>query len=103
MKYHDRFQGIRSDGTFGDIDWVVEVQVPNLIVLPDFVHVVPNQRHDCIIWLVPVDNTTHRFFTAMRAPAATGFERLMRLLGGVLQDGRMSFELDPRGAPANPE
>ncbi len=95
MKYHDWFEGIRSDGTFGGIDWVVEVQVPNLIVLPDFVHVVPNQRHDCIIWLIPVDNTTHRFFTAMRAPAATGFERLMRLLGGVLQDGRMSFELTP--------
>jgi hypothetical protein len=95
VKYHDWFEGVRSDGTFGGIDWVVEVHVPNLIVLPDFVHVVPNQRHDCIIWLVPVDNTTHRFFTAMRAPAATGFERLMRLLAGVLQDGRMSFELTP--------
>jgi phenylpropionate dioxygenase-like ring-hydroxylating dioxygenase large terminal subunit len=95
VKYHDWFEGIRSDGTFGGIDWVVEVQVPNLIVLPDFVHVVPNQRHDCIIWLVPVDNTTHRFFTAMRAPAATAFERLMRLLAGALQDGRMSFELTP--------
>ena len=45
----------------------VEVQLPNIIVLPDFVEIVPGRRQDCLIWTVPADDTSFRAFMATRA------------------------------------
>jgi nitrite reductase/ring-hydroxylating ferredoxin subunit len=93
VKYHQRFERIADDGSTVDIDWVVEVQVPNVIALPDFVNVVPDRRHDCIIFIVPADDTSHRAFIAFRIAGDEGMDRLFRLLAGIKQNGKLFFEL----------
>jgi len=84
-KYHQRFQKPAADGTPVTLDWVVELLLPNMIALPDFVNVDAGKRHDCILWVVPSDDTTHRFFFCMRAKSP---DRLRGFLGAIKQNGK---------------
>jgi nitrite reductase/ring-hydroxylating ferredoxin subunit len=92
VKYHQRFERPDEDGTLREMDWCIELQIPNILALPDFVEVRPDRRHDCLIFVVPVDDTSHRAFIMTRA---TDISRLMRLINGVTQNGKLFFELDP--------
>ncbi len=90
VKYFQRFEKADDDGTLRELDWCVELQLPNIIALPDFVEVVPDRVHDCLIFIVPVDDTAHRAFITTRA---TDIGRLLRLVGGVTQNGKLFFEM----------
>ena len=89
-KYHQRFERAGEDGRPVTMDWAVEVVLPNLIALPDFVNVVSGRRHDCIIWLVPSGDTSFRAFFCARAKSP---ERIFNLLGGITQNGKYPWDL----------
>jgi hypothetical protein len=88
--YVQRFENEQPDGSVAVLDWSFELQLPNIIMLPDFVKVTPDRRHDCLVWLVPADDTSHRAFFAVRA---TSPDRLMRIILGIKQNGKLFFEL----------
>ena len=85
-----RYENKQPDGTTTEVDYLIEVQLPNVIALPDSVEVVPDQRHDCMIWVVPADDTSFRVFPSVRAKSN---ERLMKLLIVAKQNGKLPFEL----------
>jgi nitrite reductase/ring-hydroxylating ferredoxin subunit len=89
VMYHQQFEREQPDGTIVEFEFAVEVQLPNIIALPDF-KVVPDGRHDCLIWSVPSDDTTYRAFFAFRS---TSIERLLRIITGIKQNGKLPFEL----------
>ncbi|MFF4806301.1 Rieske 2Fe-2S domain-containing protein [Streptomyces sp. NPDC001351] len=90
LMYRQRWQRDQPDGTTADMDWCFEVQLPNIIALPDFVEVVPDRRHDCLIWIVPSDDTSYRAFMVVRAQSP---DRLTRIVLGIKQNGKLFFEL----------
>ncbi|MFD4511752.1 aromatic ring-hydroxylating dioxygenase subunit alpha, partial [Streptomyces sp. NPDC058457] len=90
LMYLQRWQRDEPDGTTVDMDWAIEVHLPSIIALPDFVEVVPDRRHDCLIWIVPSDDTSHRAFVVVRAK---GPDRLMRIITGIRQNGKLPWEL----------
>jgi hypothetical protein len=60
-------QRVDPDNLYGNTPPVagcVEVQLPNIIALPDFViEEALNARHDCLIWIVPADDMSFRAFS----------------------------------------
>ncbi|MFD5541750.1 Rieske 2Fe-2S domain-containing protein [Streptomyces sp. NPDC127079] len=69
---------------------IFESHLPNLFLLPNQVTADASQRHDCLIWAVPSDDTSHRSFIAIRAKS---FDRMLQMLGSVKQNGKMNWEL----------
>jgi phenylpropionate dioxygenase-like ring-hydroxylating dioxygenase large terminal subunit len=90
VMYKQRFDREEPDGTVTELDWAFEVQLPTIIALPDFVHANVDQRHDCLIWEVPCDDTSFTSFIAVRAKSP---ERLMRLIFGIKQNGKFPWEM----------
>ncbi|MGW5635018.1 aromatic ring-hydroxylating dioxygenase subunit alpha, partial [Streptomyces sp. NPDC003832] len=91
VKYVQKYQADAPEGEVGaELEWQVEVQVPNIIGLPDFVQPNADARHDMLIWIVPVDDTTQRAFFSARA---TDPGRMMRLALGIKQNGKFQWEL----------
>jgi nitrite reductase/ring-hydroxylating ferredoxin subunit len=90
VMYRQRFEREEPDGTTVPTDWDFEVQLPNIIALPDFVKVVPDRRHDLLIWVVPADDTSHRAFIVARAKSV---DRLLRVIIGIKQNGKLPWEL----------
>lgn len=90
VMYTQRFDFEESDGKVYELDWAVELQVPNIIGLPDFTQPVRDRKHDCLIWMVPADNTSFRFFLAIRASDPA---RFFNVLVGIKQNGKMPWEL----------
>jgi nitrite reductase/ring-hydroxylating ferredoxin subunit len=68
----------------------LEAQLPNLIVLPEFVELLPDARPDMIIWFVPSDDTHHRLLFSVRASDP---ERVNRFVFGFKQNGKNPWEL----------
>ena len=90
VMYRQRMEREEPDGTIAEIDWAVECQLPNIIMLPDFVRIIPDLRHDCMIWNVPADDTSFRAFFSFRA---TGIDRLFRVIAAIKQNGKQFWEL----------
>jgi phenylpropionate dioxygenase-like ring-hydroxylating dioxygenase large terminal subunit len=90
VAYNQRFERERPDGATAELGWSIEAQLPNLILLPDFVEVVADRRHDCVIWIVPADDTSHRAFVTVRANSP---DRLQRILLGITQNGKLPWEV----------
>ena len=88
--YTQSFSMHDEDGNSRDLDWIVELQLPNIIALPDFVQLAVDRQHDCMIWMVPADDHSFRNFIATRA---TSIDRMLRLALGIKQNGKLSFEL----------
>ncbi|MFE4664667.1 Rieske 2Fe-2S domain-containing protein [Streptomyces sp. NPDC056716] len=78
------------DGSIRAIEWHMEAQLPNIIALTDFVQVVPDRPHDCLLWMVPSDDTSFRVFIAARA---TSPQRLANVLNGIRQNGKLPWEV----------
>ncbi|MFF0222903.1 Rieske 2Fe-2S domain-containing protein [Streptomyces sp. NPDC004629] len=91
VKYVQAYQD-DADQEPVDLEWRVEVQLPNVIALPDFVNVIPDAPHDMLIWVVPVDDTHHRAFFSARASDPG---RVARLALGIKQNGKFPWELSP--------
>ncbi|MBO4256951.1 Rieske 2Fe-2S domain-containing protein [Streptomyces griseorubiginosus] len=92
VKYIQTYQDSTEGGEPAQLDWAVEVQLPNVIALPDFVNTVADARHDMLIWVVPVDDTHYRsFFSARTADPG----RIMRVVQGIKQNGKFLWELSP--------
>jgi hypothetical protein len=89
VMYHQWFEREEPDGTTAKMESAVEVHLPNIIVLPDFV-VVPGRRNDCLIMIVPADDTSFRAFFTFRAKSA---DRLLGLLTGIKQNGKLPWEM----------
>ena len=68
----------------------VELQLPNVFGLPDYVKLATDQRPDLILWLVPSDDTHHRLFFSLRSNDP---ERLARFTLGIKQKGKDAWEL----------
>ncbi|MCX4641960.1 MULTISPECIES: Rieske 2Fe-2S domain-containing protein [unclassified Streptomyces] len=91
MKYFQRYQDkTGADSALVDVDWSVELQLPNIIALPDFVNVTPDARHDLLIWVVPVDDTHNRLFFCARSADAT---RIATFAFGIKQNGKDNWEM----------
>ncbi|MFD5258276.1 Rieske 2Fe-2S domain-containing protein [Streptomyces bobili] len=100
VKYVQKYQADAPEGEEGaELEWHVEVQVPNIIALPDYVQTTPDTRHDLLIWVVPVDDTHQRAFFALRS-ADPG--RFMRFALGITQNGKQQFELTEEEAQRFP-
>ncbi|MGW1024808.1 Rieske 2Fe-2S domain-containing protein [Streptomyces sp. NPDC002577] len=86
VKYIQRYQDKKGpDGELADIDWAVELQLPNIICLPDFIRVTPDARHDMLIWVVPVDDTHHRLVFSIRSADPS---RREAFVFGIKQNGK---------------
>ncbi|MFF4806316.1 Rieske 2Fe-2S domain-containing protein [Streptomyces sp. NPDC001351] len=85
-----RFERKEPDGTTAEVEMVVEVQVPTIIALPDTAWAHPGRRHDCLIWVVPSDDTTTRAFIVVRGK---DIERVLHVVTGIRQNGKLYFEL----------
>jgi hypothetical protein len=68
----------------------MELQLPNVFGLPDFVKVTPDARHDQLIWVVPSDDTSFRLFFSIRTADP---ERVSRFAFGITQNGKQNWEL----------
>ena len=90
VMYHEKFERTDADGTVHAMDWGVELQLPNIIALPDFVEVSAKPRHDCLIFQVPSDDTSFRAFFVVRAKSPA---RLHSILLGITQNGKLPHEL----------
>ncbi|MGY4711502.1 Rieske 2Fe-2S domain-containing protein [Mycolicibacterium sp. CBM1] len=90
VSYRQRFDRPNADGSVSKMTWSIDSVLPNIIALPDFVSLDPDVRHDCLIWGVPVDDTHHRFFISTRAKS---IDRLLRIILGIKQNGKLFFEL----------
>ncbi|WP_432181550.1 Rieske 2Fe-2S domain-containing protein [Streptomyces sp. NBC_00063] len=91
VKYVQSYEDKKGpDGRPVTLDWVVELQVPNVLALPDFVRVTPEARHDMLIWVVPSDDTHHRMFYAIRA-ADPG--RMESFAFGIKQNGKDNWQM----------
>ncbi|MFD4510634.1 Rieske 2Fe-2S domain-containing protein [Streptomyces sp. NPDC058457] len=88
--YRQRYEQELPDGTTVGRYWSPEVHAPNIIMLPDFVISNPDQRHDCMIFVVPVDDTSHRAFITVRA---SGVDRILRIIASIKQNGKQFWEL----------
>ena len=90
VMYRQRFEREEPDGTVTKLVWNFEAQLPNIIALPDFVNANVDQPHDCLIWDVPCDDTSFVSFIAVRAKSP---ERLLNLIFGIKQNGKLPWEL----------
>jgi nitrite reductase/ring-hydroxylating ferredoxin subunit len=90
VSYQQKFRRPNPDGSVSDLSWSVDSIVPNVIALPDFVDLQVDRRHDCMIWMVPADDTHHRALISVRAKS---IDRLLRILLGIKQNGKMVFEV----------
>ncbi|MBO4253322.1 Rieske 2Fe-2S domain-containing protein [Streptomyces griseorubiginosus] len=88
--YRQRYEVEQPDGSTVTRYWSPEVHVPNIILLPDFVKVVPDGRHDCVLFDVPVDDTHHRAFMTARTSDP---DRLARITNSIKQNGKQPWEL----------
>jgi phenylpropionate dioxygenase-like ring-hydroxylating dioxygenase large terminal subunit len=79
-----------ADGTVRHLEFLAEVQLPNILVLPDFVKITADQRNDLLLWFVPADDTSFLNFAAVRA---TSVDRLLRFILGIKQNGKYIFEV----------
>lgn len=68
----------------------VELHMPNVFGLPDYVKLPTDERPDHIMWVVPSDDTHHRVFFSIRASDP---ERLARFALGLKQNGKDPWEL----------
>lgn len=68
----------------------VELQMPNVFGLPDYVDLPRDKRPDHIMWVVPMDDTHHRVFFSIRS---TDPERVVRFAFGLTQNGKNPWEL----------
>ncbi|WP_280863678.1 Rieske 2Fe-2S domain-containing protein [Streptomyces sp. SAI-144] len=68
----------------------VELHMPNVFGLPDYVDLPTDKRPDHIMWVVPMDDTHHRVFFSIRASDP---ERLARFAFGLKQNGKDPWEL----------
>ncbi|WP_406109150.1 Rieske 2Fe-2S domain-containing protein [Streptomyces sp. NBC_01003] len=87
QSYRDRPVG---GGETVDLDWAVELQLPNILALPDFIRVAPDSRHDMLIWVVPVDDTHHRLVFSIRSADP---ERAASFVFGIKQNGKNNWEM----------
>lgn len=97
--YRQRWHKEDPDGSIRDLHWSIECQLPNILVLPDFVKPGIDKRQDCIMWAVPADDTSVRYFIAVRA---NGVDRLMRIILGIKQNGKYPWELTEEDAQRYP-
>ncbi|MFI0419739.1 Rieske 2Fe-2S domain-containing protein [Spongiactinospora sp. 9N601] len=89
-KYRIRFLDKEENGVRPEREWGAELHLPNILVLSDFVKLVPDAPGDMLIWVVPVDDTHHRSFFSLRT---TDPERFDRFFYGVKQNGKDAWEL----------
>ncbi|ALU73462.1 phenoxybenzoate dioxygenase (plasmid) [Rhodococcus erythropolis R138] len=90
VKYIHRFDPPSESGDATELGFMVELQLPNVFGLPDFTTVVPDARHDQMMWVVPSDDTSHRIFFSIRTRDP---ERVNRFAFGIAQDGKQNFEM----------
>ncbi|MBY4108205.1 Rieske 2Fe-2S domain-containing protein [Rhodococcus fascians] len=90
LKYIHRFEQPDDTGAVADMGFMVELQLPNVFGLPDFVRVKPDARQDQVMWVVPSDDTSHRIFFSIRGGDP---QRLTEFVFGISQDGKQNFEL----------
>jgi phenylpropionate dioxygenase-like ring-hydroxylating dioxygenase large terminal subunit len=88
--YRQRYEVEQPDGSTLTRYWSPEVHVPNIMLLPDFVKVVPDGRHDCALFDVPVDDTHYRAFMTARTADP---DRLARITNSIKQNGKQPWEL----------
>jgi nitrite reductase/ring-hydroxylating ferredoxin subunit len=88
--YHQLFDKEVVDGTVVTLDSRAECQLPNIIALHDFAILPIDRPMDTLIYVVPADDTSHRAFITTRS---TSNERLLRLILGIKQNGKLPFEL----------
>lgn len=90
VSYDHRFERELPDGTVQKMVATAECQLPNIIMLPDFVQLPVGTPLDTLIYIVPADDTSHRAFVATRG---TGLDRMLRLILGIKQNGKFPFEM----------
>jgi hypothetical protein len=90
VSYIQRFEEAGESGKAAELGFMMEVQVPNVFGLPDFVKVTPDVRHDQVMWVVPSDDTHFRLFFSIRTSDP---ERVTRFAFGITQNGKQNFEL----------
>jgi phenylpropionate dioxygenase-like ring-hydroxylating dioxygenase large terminal subunit len=90
VSYIQRFEKAGEDGTPAELGFMMELQLPNVFGLPDFVKVTPDARHDQLIWVVPSDDTHFRLFFSIRTADP---ERVNRFAFGITQNGKQNWEL----------
>ncbi|OBJ90434.1 Rieske 2Fe-2S domain-containing protein [Mycobacterium sp. 1245852.3] len=88
--YHVLFDKELADGTVVTLDSVAECQLPTVLALHDFAVLPIDKPMDMLIYLVPVDDTSHRTFITTRS---TGPDRLFHLIMGIKQNGKFPWEL----------
>ncbi|MFD5544959.1 aromatic ring-hydroxylating dioxygenase subunit alpha, partial [Streptomyces sp. NPDC127079] len=88
--YRQRYEVEQPDGSTVTRYWSPEVHVPNIILLPDFVNVIADGRHDCVLFDVPSDDTHHIAFMTART---TDPGRLARITNSIKQNGKQPWEL----------
>jgi phenylpropionate dioxygenase-like ring-hydroxylating dioxygenase large terminal subunit len=91
LSYQDKSDKPSSDGELADFGWTVEVQLPNVVALPDFVRPTPDARHDLLLWIVPVDDTHHRLVFCIRSADPSRAESFV--FGPIKQNGKNPWEL----------
>ena len=84
MECFHRFELDQPDGM------TLEVQLPNILALPNWVDVDPGARHDLLIWQVPADDTSFRSFFSVRAKSV---DRLLKFSGAITQNGKLQWEM----------
>lgn len=73
-----------------DREWVNELHWPNIVALPDFVDFKPGDPLESMVWIVPSDDTSHRFFLSIRTDDPV---RLAKYLFSIKQNGKNPWEL----------
>lgn len=90
LKYIHRFEQPDDTGVVADLGFMVELQLPNVFGLPDYVRVSPGVRHDQVMWVVPSDDTSHRIFFSIRS---TDPQRMNEFAFGITQDEKQNYEM----------
>lgn len=90
VKYDFRYRGEAENGVRPEHIWSVENQLPNVVVLPNFVTVTPDARPDMLIWVVPSDDTHHRLFFSIRSSDP---QRANGFIFSIKQNGKNPWEM----------
>jgi hypothetical protein len=89
-KYDYRFLDQEENGVRPERVFNMDLHVPNVFTLPDYVKLATDARPDMVLWVVPSDDTHHRLWFSIRSSDPG---RVYRFAFGIKQNGKDGWEL----------
>jgi phenylpropionate dioxygenase-like ring-hydroxylating dioxygenase large terminal subunit len=89
-RYDERYLDNPDNGVRHERVFCVELQLPNVFSLPDYVQTSPDTGPDMLLWVVPSDDTHHRLWFSIRSNDPG---RVYRFAFGIKQNGKDAWEL----------